>query len=283
MTVNDVIELSRAGVGDDVIIKQIQKKGQHFDLSTSDLLRLKGSGVTNRVIQAMVDPNSVVASPTAPLTPAVQQKTDPPPSATPDLPNSPPVALATVPPPKAVTPPATEVQPSTPSPIPPAPPARVNDGKMRVYVTDRPITEVISMIQGGSYGSAHASGYANGSSASYSASSQQASHVGGIRNDQRGGADPRTLEVSGDIGAECHISNLVVTSNPDVADYILDFRRRGGTRSTFFIFGGLTGLAMSAAVKVDHAGLYKPDGDLIYAAKARTVGGAVKEVCPYFR
>ena len=282
LTVNDVIQLSQASVGDDVIIKQIQKKGHRFDLSTSDILRLKDSGVSNQVIRAMVDPSSVVVSPTAPPTAAVQQKTVPPSSATPDPPNSPPVAVATVPPLTALTVAATEVRPATPPPVPPSAAAKVNDGKIRVYVTDRPITEVISMIKGGSYGSAHASGYANGSSESYSASAQQASHAGGISNDQRGGADPRTLEVSGDIGTECHISNLVVTSNPDAADYILDFRRRGGTRSTFFIFGGLTGLAMSAAVKVDHAGLYKPDGDLVYAAKARTVGGAVKEICPHF-
>ena len=276
MTVQDVVRLSQAGVSDDVIVRQIQKKGPQTDLSTGDILRLKNAGVSNRVIQAMADPNGSGVSTTATAT-----------------------AVPATPPPPATSAPqqnATHLVPVTLSPPAPAPPVSsppngtslttpspANDGKMRVYVSDRPITEVISMIEGGSYGSAHASGFANGTQASYSASGYNASSVGGIRNDQRGGADPRTLEVSGDLSAECHVPNLVVTSNPAAADYILDFRRRGGTRSTWFVFGGLTGLAMSAAVKVDHAGLYKPNGDMIVAAKARTVGGAVKEICPYFK
>jgi hypothetical protein len=293
LTVDDVIRLSQAGVGDDLILKQIQKKGQHLDLSTNDILRLKTAGVSGRVISAMLDPSSVGTSNTSGnSSPATNGVSAPVAASTPRT-TSPPE-----PQPKAVnaTLPATS-SPSTPAPstlptapVPPtslapqsapvsAPPA--NDGKLRVYVSDRPISEVISMIQGGSYGDAHASGYTNGTQASYSASGYQASHVSGISNDQRGGADPRTLEVSGDLSAECHVSNLVVTSNPEAAEYILDFRRRGGTRSTWFVFGGLSGLAMSAAVKVDHAGLYKPNGDLVIAAKARTVGGAVKEICPY--
>lgn len=295
MTVDDVIRLSQAGMSDDIIIAQIQKKDQRFDLSTNDLVRLKSAGVSNRVIQGMVDPKSLNTSPAAP--PATQANATKPPPVSPSAPQ--PVATTPVAPASptvqapATSPTATLAvpikvattlpEPSSPSAATAPPVAAANDGKLRVYVSDSPITEVISMIQGGSYGTAHASGYANGGSASYSASAQQGSHVGGITNDQRGGADPRTLEVSGDIGTECHVSNLVVTSNPDAADYILDFRRRGGTRSTWFAFGGLSGLAMSAAVKVDHAGLYKPNGDLIVAAKARTVGGAVKEICPYIR
>lgn len=306
MTADDVIRLARAGVSDEVIIAQIQQKAQKFDLSANQILRLKDSGVSNRVIQAMVAPNSV--NPSSPPAPTAQPNTTqfapavtPPSQAsttaavtTPALPPTaaPPLAQTAVTP-AATTSPMPLIAQSTPptadapaaaqnpqsSANPTSPPA--NDGKMRVYVTDRPITEVISMIQGGSYGSAHASGYASGGQASYSASGYQASHVGGITNDQRGGADPRTLEVSGDLAAECHISNLVITSNPAAADYILDFRRRGGARSTWFAFGGLTGLAMSATVKVDHAGLYKPNGDLVIAAKARTVGGAVNELCPH--
>jgi hypothetical protein len=143
------------------------------------------------------------------------------------------------------------------------------------------------MMRGGSEGTASASGSAHGNRSgfvgSYSASAQQASYVGGIQNDNRGGADPRTLEVSGDILENCHISNLVVTNNPAAADYVMDFRRQGGKRTTFFVFGGLSGLALSSAIKVDHAALYAANGDLVYAAKARTVGGAVKEVCSHFK
>jgi hypothetical protein len=166
----------------------------------------------------------------------------------------------------------------------PAPTSRpkINDGKIRVYVTDRPITEVISIIQGGSYGTASASGYAQGNRAAYSASAQQSSYVGGSTEDNRGGADPRTLEVSSDILEKCHVPNLVVTNDPDMADYIMDFRRQGGTRSEFFALGGLTGLAISSGIKVDFAALYAVNGDLIFASKSRTVGGAVNEVCSHF-
>jgi hypothetical protein len=56
MTVDDVIRLSKAGFGDDVIIEQIKKKGQRFDLSTDQLVQLKSASVSERVIQVMIDP-----------------------------------------------------------------------------------------------------------------------------------------------------------------------------------------------------------------------------------
>jgi hypothetical protein len=177
------------------------------------------------------------------------------------------------------------VSPHDPAPQPqpaPTPRPKINDGKIRLYVTDRPITEVISLIQGGSYGTANASGYAQGNRAGYSASAQQGSYVGGSTKDNRGGADPRTLEVSSDILEKCHVPNLVVTNEPDMADYIMDFRRQGGTRSEFFALGGLTGLAISSNIKVDHAALYAVNGDLLFASKARTVGGAVNDACAHF-
>jgi hypothetical protein len=62
----------------------------------------------------------------------------------------------------------------------------------------------------------------------------------------------------------------------------MDFRRQGGTRSEFFALGGLTGLAISSGIKVDFAGLYAVNGDLIFASKSRTVGGAVNEACAHF-
>src|ERR1019366_6643746 len=56
MTVDDVIRLSKAGLSDDVIIQQIKKKGQRFDLSTDQLVQLKSASVSERVIQVMIDP-----------------------------------------------------------------------------------------------------------------------------------------------------------------------------------------------------------------------------------
>lgn len=49
-----------------------------------------------------------------------------------------------------------------------------------------------------------------------------------------------------------------------------------GLRPTTSPGDGLTGLAASAFIKMDHAALYATNGDLIYLAKARTVGGVVR-------
>jgi hypothetical protein len=210
MTVADVVKLSKAGAGDDLILQQLSKRGGQFNLSTEDIVQLKKAGVSDRVVGMMVDPSG----PPQMQAPTPQQKPIQSSSSS-ALANSSGASLTAVADTSAaprVTAPQAAPQPAAttqalPSSIPAAA-AKVSDGKVRVYVTDRPITEVVSMIQGGSYGSAHASGYANGTSASYTASAQQASHVSGIRNDQRGGADPRTLEVSGDIGAECTLRIL---------------------------------------------------------------------------
>jgi hypothetical protein len=113
----------------------------------------------------------------------------------------------------------------------------------------------------------------------YSASASGGSATGGISNDQKGAADHRTIEVSDDIVKDCHNSNLVITQNPSAAKYILDFRRQGGRRSTMFALGGLGGLALSAAMKVDGAGLYLQNGDMVKSAKARSVDGVIKELC----
>jgi hypothetical protein len=61
MSVDDVIKLSKAGLSDDLIIQQIKKKGQRFDLSTDQLLQLKAAHVSERVIQVMIDPTKDTA------------------------------------------------------------------------------------------------------------------------------------------------------------------------------------------------------------------------------
>jgi hypothetical protein len=55
MAVEDVIKLTKAGLSDDVVIQQIKKKGQPFDLSTDQLLQLKSAHVSDRVIEAMTE------------------------------------------------------------------------------------------------------------------------------------------------------------------------------------------------------------------------------------
>jgi hypothetical protein len=58
MTVEDVIKLSKAGLSDDVIIAQIKKRPQAFDLSTDQLIQLKAAHVSDRVIEAMTESQS---------------------------------------------------------------------------------------------------------------------------------------------------------------------------------------------------------------------------------
>jgi hypothetical protein len=69
MTVNDVIRLSKAGLSDDLIIAQIKKKGQRFDLSADQLIQLKAASVSERVIAVMIDPTGGTP-PTAEKNPA---------------------------------------------------------------------------------------------------------------------------------------------------------------------------------------------------------------------
>jgi hypothetical protein len=55
MTVDDVIELSRSDVGDDVILSQIEASGVVFKLTVDDILELKKAGVSDRVITYMIN------------------------------------------------------------------------------------------------------------------------------------------------------------------------------------------------------------------------------------
>ncbi len=55
LTLKEVIELTQAGVSDDVIIKQIKATGASFELSTDDILFLKDTGVSDQVIEAMIE------------------------------------------------------------------------------------------------------------------------------------------------------------------------------------------------------------------------------------
>jgi len=54
MTKEDVIDLSRAKVGDDVIISMMDASGSYFRLRTKDVVELADSGVSDKVISAMI-------------------------------------------------------------------------------------------------------------------------------------------------------------------------------------------------------------------------------------
>jgi hypothetical protein len=63
VTVADVEALTKAGMGDDVIISQIRTSGAAYRLNAADIIDLHNAGVSNRVIQYMI--NSPAQAPVA--------------------------------------------------------------------------------------------------------------------------------------------------------------------------------------------------------------------------
>ena len=55
MTNTDVLALKAAGFSDDLIVSKIKSSRCAFRLDTSDLIDLKKSGLSDRVIGAMMD------------------------------------------------------------------------------------------------------------------------------------------------------------------------------------------------------------------------------------
>jgi hypothetical protein len=53
--VADVLKLSRAQVGEDVIVNYIQNSGVIYSLSSTEIVYLRNEGVTDRVLTAMLD------------------------------------------------------------------------------------------------------------------------------------------------------------------------------------------------------------------------------------
>ncbi len=54
LTVRDIVELTRAGLGDEILLALIEVDGPVFPIDTETLKRLKAVGVSERVIVAMV-------------------------------------------------------------------------------------------------------------------------------------------------------------------------------------------------------------------------------------
>ena len=61
-TVDDIIEMSKAGLSESLIFTTLRKDGQAFDLKPADMVRLKGAGVSDAIMQVMLDPKGTVAS-----------------------------------------------------------------------------------------------------------------------------------------------------------------------------------------------------------------------------
>ena len=55
LTVNDVIKLSQGGVSDESIIRYLQQTGSTYNLSQAQIRRLQDAGVSQRVVNYMVD------------------------------------------------------------------------------------------------------------------------------------------------------------------------------------------------------------------------------------
>ena len=55
LTINDIIKLSQGGVSDDTIIRYIQETKTSYNLSQAQINRLQEAGVSQRVINYMVD------------------------------------------------------------------------------------------------------------------------------------------------------------------------------------------------------------------------------------
>jgi hypothetical protein len=212
---DSVIKLVKAGLSDDLIISTIDAQKGIYDTSADGLIALKGAGVSDKVVSAMV------AKAAAPIAAA-------------------PVAA---PPPPPLT-----------SPVPPF---RSTDGRVRIYVTDHPMFESTGIVR--------ASGDRHGASAA------GVSHM-------QAGDDPRTVEIQADMLKVCP-AFVLASNNPDRADYVLIFRRRGGSRSSMFAFRGLTGLAFAAGMKVDGASLFENNGDMVYATKQTTVEKSIQDIC----
>jgi hypothetical protein len=63
-----VIELSKLGLGDDIVVAKIRNSSCQFQLSDSDLVDLKNAGVSSKVIAAMLDAGASTSGPAAPTT-----------------------------------------------------------------------------------------------------------------------------------------------------------------------------------------------------------------------
>jgi outer membrane lipoprotein SlyB len=80
--VADVKALARAGVGDNVIISQIRNSHTVYHLSAADIIDLRNAGVSNQVIDYMINTPGTVGTATQATSVVVNQPPPPPPAET---------------------------------------------------------------------------------------------------------------------------------------------------------------------------------------------------------
>ena len=76
LTVEEVVNLSKAGFSEDVIITKIRKNGKAFDLNSAELVELKRLGIGDSIIKFLLDPTQPYTPP-PPAPPPLPGKIDP--------------------------------------------------------------------------------------------------------------------------------------------------------------------------------------------------------------
>jgi curli biogenesis system outer membrane secretion channel CsgG len=120
-SVDSVIQSVKVGLSESIIIRTIQRENKPANLTTADLVKLKNAGVSEKIIEVMLDPTSAPAASAAP-------------------------APAAAPPPP---PPAPEPAPVAISAPPPGPPtaAQLQAQKKRVIVDEFDYSTVKTQVQ----------------------------------------------------------------------------------------------------------------------------------------
>ena len=90
--VDSVIQSVKAGLSENLIIRTLKRDNKPIDLTTADLVKLKNAGVSENIINVMLDPTS---APTAAPPPAAVAAPPPPPEPAPVAVSAPPPAAPT--------------------------------------------------------------------------------------------------------------------------------------------------------------------------------------------
>src|SRR5574341_1702640 len=63
LTNDSILTMVKAGLGEEVIIGKIKLSQGQYNLATNDILRLKSDGVSDKIIQAMMEASAPPAGP----------------------------------------------------------------------------------------------------------------------------------------------------------------------------------------------------------------------------
>lgn len=81
LAIADVKAMAKAGISEDVIINQINNSRTIYHLSAADIINLRDAGVTDKVVNYMIDTPATVGANTATTSTVVVQQAPPPPPA----------------------------------------------------------------------------------------------------------------------------------------------------------------------------------------------------------